>query len=91
MAYRMNMTRMSREQGAAGNGLLSVLVQLVVFGVGAGVYVACAAAGHVGLAAPVLLVLAAVAIFFWTRTVANAGDMVYARREALINTIYRVA
>ncbi len=91
MAYRMNMTRMSREQGAAGNGLLSVLVQLVVFGVGAGVYIACAAARHAGLAAPVLLVLAAASIFFWTRTVANAGDMAYARREALINTVYRAA
>jgi ABC-2 type transport system permease protein len=91
MAYRMNMTRMSREQGAAGNGLLSVLVQLIVFSVGAAVYLTCAAAGHAGLAAPVLLVLAAASIFFWWRTLANAGTMAYARREDLINTVYRTA
>jgi ABC-2 type transport system permease protein len=91
MAYRMNMTRMSREPGAAGNGLLSVLVQLVVFGVGAGVYLACATARHAGLAAPVLLVLAAASILFWWRTLANAGSMAYARREDLIDTVYRAA
>jgi VIT1/CCC1 family predicted Fe2+/Mn2+ transporter len=91
MAYRMNMTRMSREQGAASNGLLSMLVQLVVFGVGAAVYLACAAARHAGLAAPLLLVLAAASIFFWLRTVANAGTMASARREDLIDTLYRAA
>ncbi|MGB7191549.1 MAG: hypothetical protein WBD10_15550, partial [Acidobacteriaceae bacterium] len=89
MAYRMNMTRMSREQGAGGNTLLSMLVQLVVFAVGAAVYVPLKATGHAGLAVPVLLALAVGSIWFWLRTLANAGEMVAARKETLVATLYR--
>lgn len=89
MAYRMNMTRMSREQGAGGNTLLSMLIQLVVFAVGAAVYIPLKATGHEGMAAPVLLLLAAGSIWFWLRTLANAGAMVAARKETLVATLYR--
>ena len=34
LAYRMTLTRLSREQGSVGNGLLSLLVQLLIFAVG---------------------------------------------------------
>ena len=91
MAYRMNMTRMSREQGATGNTLLSMLVQLVVFGVGAAVYIPLTAFGHGGLVAPVLLLLAVGSVFFWLRTLANSGNMIMARKEALVTTLYKTA
>lgn len=91
MAYRMNMTRMSREQGAGGNTLLSMLVQLVVFAVGAAVYIPLKATDHAVLAVPVLLVLAVGSIWFWLRTLANAGRMVAARKESLVATLYKTA
>lgn len=91
MAYRMNMTRMSREQGAGSNTLLSMLVQLVVFAVGAAVYIPLKMEGHGGLAAVVLLALAGVSIWFWLRTLANAGRMVASRKETLVTTLYKTA
>jgi hypothetical protein len=91
MAYRMNMARMSREQGATGNSLLSMLVQLVVFGVGAAVYLPLKTMGHAGLAAPVLLALALLATVGWLRTLANSQKMVTARKETLVATLYKAA
>lgn len=91
MAYRMNMTRMSREQGATGNGLLSVLAQLVIFGLGAAVYLPLTLWGHENLTAPILLVMAAGSTFCWLRTLSNSDGMIAARRESLIATVYRAA
>lgn len=91
MAYRMTLTRMSREQGAAGNGLLSLLIQLVIFGVGAGLYFEL---GHYGLAhftVPVLLVLAVGSVAAWLRVLAGADAMVLRRRDALIEGLARAA
>ena len=39
LAYRMTLTRLSREQGSVGNGLLSLVIQLIIFLVGVAVYV----------------------------------------------------
>jgi ABC-2 type transport system permease protein len=91
MAYRLNMTRMSREQGAAGNSLLGLLTELVVFGAGVAVYVPLKVAGHANLAAPILLALAACAIILWLRILANSARMVENRKETLITTLYRTA
>jgi ABC-2 type transport system permease protein len=91
MAYRMNMARMSREQGSTGNSLLSLVVQVAVFAVGAAVYVPLNMTGHIGLAAPILLLLAAGSFWFWQRTLANAGAMAAARKESLVATLYRAA
>ncbi|MGC2162011.1 MAG: hypothetical protein WA634_08900 [Silvibacterium sp.] len=91
MAYRLNMTRMSREQGAAANSLLSLLVELLAFAVGAAVYLPLKNAGHAGLAMPVLLVLAAGSILFWLRILSNSAAMVQARKETLVATLYKVA
>jgi ABC-2 type transport system permease protein len=89
MAYRMNMTRMSREQGAPGNSLLSLLAQLIIFLIGAAVYLSLARTGHANLGAPALLLLAVGSVLFWLRTLANSGSMAEARREDLITTVYR--
>ena len=89
MAYRMNMTRMSREQGAAGNALLSLLIEVLVFAVGAAVYLPLETIGHANLAAPVLLILAVGSVLFWLRVLSNSGAMVAARKEALVANLYR--
>jgi ABC-2 type transport system permease protein len=91
MAYRMTLTRMSREQGSAGNGLLSLLIQLVVFGVGAAVFLPLARFGHAELAVPIFLVLAAGGVIAWLRVLSNADRMVANRREALIQSLARAA
>jgi ABC-2 type transport system permease protein len=91
MAYRMTLTRMSREQGSAGNGLLSLLIQLVVFGVGAAVFLPLARFGHAELAVPIFLVLAAGGVIAWLRVLSSADRMVANRREALIRSLARAA
>jgi hypothetical protein len=91
MAYRMTLTRMSREQGSAGNGLLSLLIQLLVFGVGVAVYLSLALKGHARLAAPVFLVLAAGGVIAWLRVLSNADRMAAGRKEALIQSLARAA
>ena len=91
MAYRLNMTRMSREQGAAANNLLSFAVELVVFAVGAAVYIPLKNTGHAGLAAPALLVLAALSTLLWLRTLSNSASMMQARKETLVTTLYKTA
>lgn len=89
MAYRMTLTRMSREQGSAGNGLLSLLIQLLVFGVGVAVYLPLSLTGHAQFAAPVFLVLGAGAVFAWLRVLSNADRMAARRKEALLESLAR--
>jgi ABC-2 type transport system permease protein len=89
MAYRMTLTRMSREQGATGNGLLSLLIQLLIFAIGAGVYLTLAHFGHAGLAVPIFLVLAAGSVFAWVKGLASADGMAARRRDALIESLAR--
>ncbi len=89
LAYRMTLTRLSREQGSVGNGLLSLLIQLFVFAVGVAVYVPLAFTHHAGLAAPVFLVLAAASVLLWLRVLTHVGHMASYRREALMATLVR--
>ena len=89
MAYRMTLTRMSREQGAMGNGLLSLLIQLLLFAVGAAVFLPLAHVGHAELAVPVFLVLAAAAVVAWLRGLAAVDRIATARRETLIAALVR--
>jgi ABC-2 type transport system permease protein len=91
MAYRMTMTRVSREQGSVGNGLLSLLIQLLIFVVGAAIYVPLAFLEHKEFAAPILLLLAAVGVFVWRRGLSNVDRMAADRREALISVLTRQA
>ena len=91
MGYRMTLTRLSREQGAAGNGLLSLLIQLVIIVVGAGVYFWLSHSGQVDLAAWVFLALAAGSIAVWLRVLASADRMAMRRRDALIESLAKAA
>jgi len=91
MAYRMTLTRVTREKGSVGNGLLSLLNQIVIFGVGAVVYLPLAYFGHSELAGPVLLAFASVAVFAWLRGLGNVDRMAANRRESLLADLVRPA
>ena len=91
MAYRMTLTRMSREEGAAGNGLISLGIQLVIVGVGAAVFLPLSSRGHADIAAGVFLVLAVASAAFWLRIFANLDRMAAARKENLIAALARAA
>jgi ABC-2 type transport system permease protein len=91
MGYRMTLTRMSREQGATGNGLLSLLIQLLVFATGAGVYLGLVRLGEAQLAAPVFLMLAVAGVTAWLRGLARADRMTARRRDALIESLARAS
>ncbi len=91
LAYRMTLTRLSREQGSVGNGLLSLLIQLSIFVVGVAIYLPLALTNHAILAGPVLLILAAGSVWVWLRGLANVNGMANRRREALMATLVRPA
>jgi len=91
LAYRMTLTRLSREQGSVGNGLLSLLIQLLIFVVGIAIYLPLSLINHAILAGPVLLLLAAGSVLVWLRGLANVDRMANRRREALVQTLVRPA
>jgi ABC-2 type transport system permease protein len=91
MAYRMTLTRMSREEGAAGNGFTSLAIQVVIVGIGAAVFIPLSAHGHAAIAGAVFLLLAVVSVAFWLRIFSNLDRMAAARREDLIATLARAA
>ncbi len=63
MPYRVNPGRMTRQGGSQSNALLSLLIQVVVLGVGAAVFGLCIFFDRLWLAVPVFLVLAGGAVF----------------------------
>lgn len=91
MPYRMNMTRMSREQGALGNALVSMLTQFSIAAVGALVIGPFAAFGQPWGAVPVLLGLATLAGIVWWRVLAGVDRMTATRMEALTRDLGKVA
>jgi ABC-2 type transport system permease protein len=91
LAYRMTLTRLAREQGSVGNGLLSLLIQLVIFAIGVAVYVPLAIVHRAEFAAPIFLVLAAGSWLVWRRVLSNVDGMAAGRREALMATLVRPA
>ena len=91
VAYRMTLTRMSREEGAAGNGLLSLGIQLVVVGIGAAIFIPLSRHDHAGFAAGIFLLLAAASTAFWIRIFSAIDRMAAKARENLIQSLARAA
>jgi ABC-2 type transport system permease protein len=91
MAYRMTLTRFSREQGSVGNALLSLLGQLLVVVIGGAIYLPLNAAGHGELVPLAFLLLALGAFVVWLRVLANVDSMAARRRETLIAALVRAA
>lgn len=89
MAYRMTLTRMSREPGATANASLSLLLQLVILGIGAAVFLPLQAHHRAKLAILIFLVLAALAFAAWMLVLNAADGIAYRRREALSATLVR--
>ena len=87
MPHRINLGRIGRQRGAGVTGLFGMLAQLAVLGVGAATVAFCSYFGHLGLAAPVLLLLTIPSFFAWMRTLANAEAMANRHRDELIATL----
>jgi ABC-2 type transport system permease protein len=89
MPYRINPGRIARRRGSQANALLSLLVQLGVIGVGAGVFSVCWFLNSVWLAVPVFLALAGVAVLVWLRVLGYADRMANGRRDELMATLMK--
>jgi len=90
MPYRINPGRLTRQRGSQANGLLSFLIQVGVMGIGALVILVCWFTDTQWLAAPIYLVLAAVAVFVWLRVLRNSEGIANRRRDELIATIAKL-
>ena len=89
MPYRMNLGRITRQRGSQANALFSMLIQLSVLGIGAGIFSVCSVFGNLWMSVPILLFLAAAAIFAWLRVLDNIDDMAARRQESLLSTLVR--
>ncbi len=87
MPYRVNMARMSREQGAVGNGLLSMLTQFGIVAVGALVAIPAVLFGRPWLAVPILLLLAGIGALVYWRVLAHVDHMIASRMESLTRDV----
>ena len=87
MPYRINMTRMRRQEFSLGNGLLSMLAQAFILGTGAAVMLPCAAFHRPWLAAPILLAFAAAGLLVYEQVLARIDTLVESHRESLIHDV----
>ena len=84
MPYRVNLGRLSRQRGSQASALVSVLVQMLVIGCGVLVTELCSFFGRSWMAAPCLLLLAAISAVVWFRVLAHADSLANRNRENLI-------
>lgn len=84
MPYRASTVRMRGAQGGLGNGLLSMLAQAGVVGLGVAVIAPCALLGHLWLATPILLALAAGSLMVYARILGKIDGMMQSRRETVL-------
>ncbi len=89
MAYRVNLGRIGRQSGSQANGLLSMLIQMTVLGVGAGVISLCSLFERPWLGVPILLGLAVVAGLGWWQVLRHVDAMANARRDQLLLKLVR--
>jgi ABC-2 type transport system permease protein len=89
MPYRMNLGRIGRQRGSQSNALLSMLIQLGVLGVGAGIFALCAFFDKLWVAVPIFLAMAAASIFAWVRVLGNIDSMANRHREALVAALVK--
>jgi len=89
MPYRLNPGRLSRQRGSQANGLLSLLVQLGMIGVGAAVFGLCWLFDEHWLAVPIFLLFSAGAFYVWIRVMRNVDSMANGVRDSLIGTLMK--
>ena len=89
MAYRVNPGRITRQGGSQANALGAVLVQVLVLGVGAGVFGLCWYLDKMWMAVPIFLVFAGVAVYVWMRGLGNADQLANRRKDSLMATLMK--
>jgi ABC-2 type transport system permease protein len=89
MPYRINLGRIGRQKGAQANALLSMVVQVGVLGVGAGVLFLCSLYAKLWLAIPVFVLMGAIAVVVWLRVLAHVDEIAYRQREDLVAELVR--
>jgi ABC-2 type transport system permease protein len=87
MPYRVNLGRLARQRGSQASALLSMLIQMAVLAVGAGIFELCSHLGKMWLALPCFLVLAGATILVWLRVLGNADSIANRNRDSLIATL----
>ena len=87
MPYKINLSRIGKQKGSQANALLSLLVQAVTLGLGAGGFALCAWVGRLWLAIPIFLLMAVGAVFGWMQTLARVDALANRRRDELIGTL----
>ena len=84
MPYRVNLGRIGRQAGSQANALLSMLIQAMILGIGAGVIGLCTFLGRPWLAVAILAVLAAGAMIVLTIVLRNSDAIAGKRRDGLL-------
>jgi ABC-2 type transport system permease protein len=87
--YRINPGRITRPAGAQANTLPAVLIQAGVLAVGMLVFWLCWSLKNRWLPVPILLTLAAGAIFAWMRVLHYSDDNANERRDSLISALMK--
>lgn len=87
MPYRVNLTRMRRQEFSLGNGMLSMLAQALILGAGAAVMLPCAVLHRPWLAAPILLALAAAGLLVYAQVLSRIERLIDSHRESLIHDV----
>ncbi|MGB6973100.1 MAG: hypothetical protein WBD67_00310, partial [Terracidiphilus sp.] len=87
MPYKVNPGRLTRQPGSQANALLGMLCQTLLLGIGGAVFGLCLLYGKEWLAAPVLLVLAAVALAVYVRMLRGADALANGYREHLLEVL----
>jgi len=87
MPYRVNLGRISRQRGSQASALVSMLIQAIVIGCGLGILELCTYFDKPWLAAPCLLILAAVALVVWWSVLRKADYLANRNRDTLIGTL----
>jgi ABC-2 type transport system permease protein len=89
MPYRMNLGRITRQRGSQASALMSMLIQLGVLGIGAGIIAAFSFLDKPWLAVPILLIMAIAAVIVWKRLLDGIDAAAARRRESLLATLVR--
>lgn len=89
MPHRTNLSRLKKQRVSASSALISLLVQLVLLGVGGAVFGIAIYVHRMWIAVPAFTVLAAGAIAVWLRVLHNSDAMAHKRRDKLISILAR--
>lgn len=90
MPYRVNLGRLGRQAGSQANAMLSMLIQAILLGVGAGVISLCTLFGRMWYAAIVLGLLAVCCWVGWLVVLSKADWLAANRRDQLIARLAKV-